>query len=61
MTVSTTLVGLFVQAGRVVGPGQPIVPLVLMRLRRGRPEDAEARREWARVLGGDDLELSDRP
>jgi hypothetical protein len=46
----TTLFELIVAAGRVAGPGRPVMALVLLRLRRRRPEDAAALREMAEIL-----------
>jgi hypothetical protein len=61
VTEPTTLVELFVQARDVLGPERMIVPLVLLRLDQGRPEDAAARCEMAEMLGDLGPRRADRP
>ena len=56
----TTLMELLLHAREAAAPGSPVLPLVIRRLRRGRPGDAAARAELAALLGvGDDLPLDE--
>jgi hypothetical protein len=48
---AVTLSDLMAEARSVVGPDRPVTPLVMVRLRQRRPEDAAAARDMAKILG----------
>ena len=58
---STSLLALISEARGVLGDGSLVTPLILLRLRQQRPEDAEALREMTEILRLDSVDHLGRP